>query len=82
MNSAPPQRWGIEIACRNAHTQTVTVTMPEAEARQFAALLTGHSPLFVYPIPDDQTYAAGRIGFCGICGGRLRPPNLVPVAEG
>lgn len=59
---------GIRITCELGHTQILTTPdMTEAEARLFAGLLDGTSPLFVVS-PRTQPRSDALFGRCLRCG--------------
>ncbi len=59
----------IDIICQNGHTQQLKLSqdLGRVWAENYAALLDGSSPLYLYP-PDETS----SLGKCGLCGKRIK----------
>jgi hypothetical protein len=69
MTDAPRAPRGIRATCDQGHTQDIyTPDMEIEEARAFAGLLDGTSPLYQCP-PRSHPIPGGTVGRCEICGG-------------
>lgn len=73
--------FSITLRCRGGHEQTVTLgTVDRAEAVLMAGLLSGRSPMYVIPVPEDLPIEdRGLVGWCHECRERIEEPIVSEV---